>query len=157
MSIFIATGSNIGDPIANLLLAKKKLQEHLTLIAESRIYLSSPVDFLDQPDFHNQVLEFSSDGAARPLDLLQILLQIEIDMGRERKVPKGPRLIDIDILFYGFLETQSPDLEIPHPRLFDRSFVVLPLRELPGFKKLSQRFSFPTTFPSTAVPLSTNI
>ena len=157
MSIFIATGSNIGDPIANLLFAKKKLQEHLSLIAESRVYLSPPVDFLDQPDFHNQVLEFSSVGAARPLDLLQILLKIEIEMGRKRKIPKGPRLIDIDILFYDFLEIQSLDLEIPHPRLFNRSFVVLPLRELPGFEDLSLRFNFPTTFPSTAVPLTTNI
>jgi 2-amino-4-hydroxy-6-hydroxymethyldihydropteridine diphosphokinase len=153
MSFFIATGSNLGDRKANLIEAKKLLSEKLIFIAESRIYESPAVDYLNQPDFYNQVLEFEvlkNDPEA----IMDFLLETEILLGRNRSIPKGPRVIDLDIIFWNELEFQTEKLTIPHPRLFERSFVVLPLSELPGFKNLQKKFTFKFSFDNTAVPIS---
>jgi 2-amino-4-hydroxy-6-hydroxymethyldihydropteridine diphosphokinase len=152
-SFFIATGTNLGDRALNLLEAKIQLQKHFVLIAESRIYESHAVDYLNQPDFYNQVLEFILPSK-NPETIMSLLLQIEKDMGRNRLIPKGPRLIDIDILFWGLKKIDSLSLEIPHPRLFERSFVVLPLSELPGFKILKENFIFKFQFDNQAKALS---
>lgn len=152
MSLFIATGSNIGDRKKNLNEAKNILSSHLDFIAESRTYESAAVDYLDQPDFYNQVLEFKTPPI-NPIDCMNLLLEIEKQMGRNRSIPKGPRLIDLDIIFWDDLIIKSENLEIPHPRLFTRSFVVLPLSELPGFNLLQQKFSFTFSFPNSSTPL----
>ncbi|MDD4974268.1 MAG: 2-amino-4-hydroxy-6-hydroxymethyldihydropteridine diphosphokinase [Bacteriovorax sp.] len=152
-SFFIATGSNLGDRAQNLFEAKVLLQQHFELIAESRIYESPAVDYLNQPDFYNQVLEFTLP-LENPETIMSLLLHLEKEMGRNRLIPKGPRLIDLDILFWGLLKIQSETLQIPHPRLFARSFVVLPLSELPGFKILEKNFIFKFHFDNEAIALS---
>lgn len=152
-SFFIATGTNLGDRALNLLEAKTRLQLHFELIAESRIYESAAVLYLNQPDFYNQVLEFKLPSK-KPEAIMSLLLQIEKEMGRDRLIPKGPRLIDLDILFWGGLKIKSNTLEIPHPRLFERSFVVLPLSELPGFNILKENFIFKFNFDNHAIALS---
>jgi 2-amino-4-hydroxy-6-hydroxymethyldihydropteridine diphosphokinase len=152
MSLFIATGTNIGERNKNLIIAKNILCTQFTLVAESRIYESPAVDFEEQPDFYNQVLEFKTPQIS-PHECMNILLDIELQMGRNRNIPKGPRLIDLDILFWDNLEIQTKMLQLPHPRLFSRSFVVLPLSELPGFNKLRETFSFTFSFPNSATAL----
>ena len=152
-SFFIATGSNLADRALNLLEAKNLLQQHFELIAESRIYESPAVDYLNQPDFYNQVLEFKLP-LEKPESIMLLLLDLESEMGRNRLIPKGPRLIDLDILFWGLSKIESPTLQIPHPRLFERSFVVLPLSELPGFKILKENFIFKFQFDNHAIALS---
>ncbi len=153
MSLFIATGSNLGDRRQNLETAKSLLIKKFTLIAQSRIYESPAVDYLNQPDFYNQVIEFSTP-ASSPQQLMQDLLAIESLMGRNRLIPKGPRLIDLDILFFDMQKINDLQLQLPHPRLFERSFVVLPLMELPGFKELAKHFEFSLNFANSATPLS---
>lgn len=151
-SFFIATGTNLGDRKKHLEEAKSILCKEFKLIAESRIYESPAVDYLNQPDFYNQVLEFQLPSVS-PESVMQRLLQIERDMGRNREIPKGPRIIDLDILFWGDKKISSDTLTVPHPRLFERSFVVLPLAELPGFQELQQIFHFKFTFTNSASPL----
>jgi 2-amino-4-hydroxy-6-hydroxymethyldihydropteridine diphosphokinase len=152
MSLFIATGSNLGERFKNLKEAKDILSSTFSLIAESRIYESPAIDFENQPDFYNQVLEFKIP-TMDPSQSMQYLLEIEKQMGRNRLIPKGPRIIDLDILFWDSLAIKSEHLELPHPRLFSRSFVVLPLSELPGFKKLQEKFSFTFSFHNSATAL----
>jgi 2-amino-4-hydroxy-6-hydroxymethyldihydropteridine diphosphokinase len=153
MSLFIATGSNIGDRKSNLNEAKIRLSKKLIFIAESKIYESLAVGYLNQPDFYNQVLEFKiSDNL--PVTIMDFLLETEILMGRNRIIPKGPRIIDLDMIFWGDLKIQSDKLMLPHPRLFERSFVVLPLSELPGFKTLQKTYLFNFTFENCANPIS---
>ena len=151
--MFIATGSNVGDRRENLARAKNILIERYVLIGESRIYESPAVDYLNQPDFYNQVLEFSLPTLS-PETVMSSLLEIEIKMGRLRHIPKGPRIIDLDILFFGDIHLISEHLQLPHPRLFERSFVVLPLSELPGFKQLQQKYLFRFEFTNSAQALS---
>lgn len=153
MSLIIATGSNLDRPLEYLERAKLKLSEHFNFEAESRIYSSKAVDFTDQPDFFNQVLQFKLPQRP-PHQVLALLLEIEINLGRLRTIKRGPRTIDLDILFYGLDSFQEPDLEIPHPRLWYRSFVVRPLRELPYFSILNDHFDFADSFDVEAHPLS---
>lgn len=152
MALIIATGTNLGDKIGNLAKARKLLGRHFQLIAASRIYSSPPVDYLDQPDFYNQVLQFDSPQfSAR--EVMDLLLTIEETMGRRRGVPKGPRNIDIDLIFYDDFICQTPTLTLPHPRWSERSFVALPLRELPCFPKLFTNKDFPQIFSQAATPI----
>jgi 2-amino-4-hydroxy-6-hydroxymethyldihydropteridine diphosphokinase len=153
MSLFIATGTNLGDRALNLKSARDELKKYFAFIAESRIYESPAVDYLNQPDFYNQVLEFQIPSMT-PDEVMSLLLKIEKEMGRNREIPKGPRVIDLDILFWGNETIQSDILTVPHPRLFERSFVVLPIAELPGFNELKKHFSFKFQFDNTATPLS---
>jgi len=151
-SFFIATGTNLGDRKKHLTDAKSILSNEFKFIAESRIYESPAVDYLNQPDFYNQVLEFELPEIS-PKEVMDRLLSIEKEMGRSREIPKGPRVIDLDILFWSDKKIVSDTLIVPHPRLFERSFVVLPLSELPGFKVLQKIFEFKFTFTNTASPL----
>lgn len=153
MSIFIATGTNLGNKKANLTEAKTLLSTKLDLIAESRIYESPAVDYLNQPDFYNQVLEFSTPQVS-PEEIMRWLLELELQMGRNRQIPKGPRLIDLDLIFWENLQYESQILTLPHPRATERSFVMLPLRELPGFSKLNKEFQFDFHFSNEARPIS---
>lgn len=152
-SLFISTGTNLGNRAHNLHLAKMHLNQHFKLIAESNIYESPAIDYLEQPDFYNQALEFKLPDST-PEETMNLLLNIEKTMGRNRLIPKGPRVIDLDILFWGTSAFNSELVQIPHPRLFERSFVVLPLSELPGFKLLEQIYSFNFTFSNHATPIS---
>ena len=152
-SFFIASGTNLGDRLGNLQRAKDHLKTHFQLIAESRIYESPAVDYLTQPDFYNQVLEFLIPNDT-PDNVMNLLLSIEGLMGRNRLIPKGPRIIDLDILFWGVETFQTNLVAIPHPRLFERSFVVFPLSELPGFKILSINYNFNFQLGNVATPLS---
>ncbi len=152
-SIFLSTGTNLGNLKSNLEKAKFLLQKHFILIAESRIYKSRAVDYLLQPDFYNQVLEFQLPRTSAE-EAMSLILKIESEIGRNRTIPKGPRVIDIDILFWGLENYSTQNLIVPHPRLFERSFVVYPLSELPGFSILKKNFEFKFHFDNEANPLS---
>jgi 2-amino-4-hydroxy-6-hydroxymethyldihydropteridine diphosphokinase len=152
MALIIATGSNMGDRFANLKEAKARLAEILTLTAESRIYISPAVDYISQPDFANQVLQFALPWD-KPENVMHKLLQIEHGAGRTRDILRGPRVIDIDILFWGLEIVRTPSLTIPHPRWNQRSFVVRPLSELPFFHAVEKCFTIPTSFEIEATPI----
>ena len=127
--VYLGLGSNLGDRNANLADAITRLAcDSLRILRTSSIWETAPRDVLDQPWFLNQVVEAESD--LLPRQLFQRIQRIEREMGRQRRMPKGPRLIDIDILLYGNAIVKSEDLEIPHPRMADRRFVMAPLAEL---------------------------
>jgi 2-amino-4-hydroxy-6-hydroxymethyldihydropteridine diphosphokinase len=129
MRAILATGTNLGDKANNLQHAVQLLSEQTgKLLAISSIYRTEAWGIHDQPEFYNQVLiiETSLD----PHALLESMLSIERQMGRERRIKWGERLIDLDILFYEDLVLQTPDLQIPHPFLQARNFVLQPLLEI---------------------------
>lgn len=126
---YLSLGSNLGDRRANLSGAIERLNSpELRVLRESSIYETEPRDVRDQPWFLNQVVEVET--SLFPRQLLDRLLKIERAMGRRRTVPKGPRLIDLDILLFGKAAVSTPELEIPHPRIGERRFVLEPLAEL---------------------------
>lgn len=153
MSLIIATGSNLGNKLEQLELAKKRLMKFYELIAQSEVFESEAVDYLDQPDFYNQVLEFKLPDED-PVLTLKKLLQIEKEFGRVRDIDKGPRTIDIDIIFWGTEHISQPGLTVPHPSWDQRSFVVRPLQQLPFFKTLEKCFKIPTEFEIEAKPIN---
>ena len=124
----IALGSNLGDRLANLAHARKWMMKKIKVKDESSIYETEPWGVTDQPRFLNQVVV--GQTSLSPEELLHFLKQIEIEMGRVKTIRFGPRLIDLDILLMGNLEYNSPDLTIPHPRMTERAFVLVPLAEI---------------------------
>ena len=127
--IYLSLGSNIGDRAENLRVAVERLGESdVRVLHCSRIYETEPVDYLNQAWFLNQVVE--AETTLFPLQLLWRTGRIERDLGRKRTVKKGPRTIDIDILFYGKAVVRAAKLEIPHPRMHERRFVLAPLADL---------------------------
>ena len=126
--VFLALGTNLGDREGNLSLARQALEPQVKIIHESPIYITPPWGYVDQPDFLNQVLEVRTD--LEPLPLLHYLKRIEEDLGRLKTFRNGPRLIDLDILFFGQRVLAREDLWIPHPRLQERAFVLVPLRDI---------------------------
>jgi 2-amino-4-hydroxy-6-hydroxymethyldihydropteridine diphosphokinase len=132
-TVYVALGTNLGDRIANLAEARRRLQKILKLNQVSSIYETEPWGYADQPDFYNQVVEGSTSLAAGKF--LQALKQIEREMGRVPTFKNGPRLIDLDMLFYGDTVWQTGDLILPHPHLHERAFVLVPLAEIaPGLE-----------------------
>ncbi len=131
--IYISLGSNLGDRAANLERAIDSLAViGVHVLRRSAIYETEPVDFLAQPWFLNCVVE--AETILEPLPLLQALQGIERSMGSQKLVPRGPRIIDLDILFYEDAVIREQGMEIPHPRLAERRFVLIPLAELaPNF------------------------
>ncbi len=125
---YLSLGSNLGDREGNLRDAIGRLGAVGNVDAVSSFYETEPVDFLDQPWFLNCVVLLETDLA--PKILIQRLLEIERAMGRERLQPKGPRLIDIDILLFSDEMINRPGLTIPHPALHERRFVLEPLAEI---------------------------
>jgi 2-amino-4-hydroxy-6-hydroxymethyldihydropteridine diphosphokinase len=126
---FLSLGSNLGDREANLLAALERLEAAgIHILRRSTIYETEPQDFHDQPWFLNLVVEVETELFSRLL--LARLQAIELGMGRKRGVPKGPRLIDIDILLFGDFVIGTRELEVPHPRMRERRFVLEPLAEL---------------------------
>ena len=127
--IYLSLGSNLGDRAANLDRAEKGLAEiGVTVLRRSSIYETEPVDFLAQPWFLNCVVE--AETSLRPRQLLEDLQAIERKFGSRKLVPRGPRLIDLDILFYDAEVIHESGMEIPHPRLAERRFVLVPLAEV---------------------------
>ena len=129
---FIGLGTNLGDRAQNLADAVQRLAESAEVVKKSSIYETEPWGFEDQPKFLNLVVEIKTD--LEPNELLDLLKEIEQEMGREETFRYGPRLIDLDILFYDDLIYSSDTLTIPHPFLHQRAFVLVPLNEIaPGF------------------------
>jgi len=131
---YIGLGSNIGDRRAALEEAARRLETGAGRIAaRSPVYRAEPVEVVDQEEFLNQVLGI--DTTLEAADLLLRCLDIERAMGRVRTRDKGPRVIDLDLLFYGDATLAGHGLEVPHPRLHVRRFVLAPLAEIaPGLR-----------------------
>lgn len=127
---YVGLGANLGDPMAQLHAALSAIDRLPgTRVAQvSSLYRSAPVGYLDQPDFYNAVAAI--DTALDPDALLDALLAIEREGGRTREFPNAPRLIDLDLLLYGDRQCDQPHLTVPHPRMTDRAFVLLPLAEI---------------------------
>jgi 2-amino-4-hydroxy-6-hydroxymethyldihydropteridine diphosphokinase len=127
--VYLSLGSNMGDRLGALQTAVNKLHRPDLLITKiSSIYETAPVDLKEQPDFLNVVVQ--AETSLYPLRLLHRIQIIERDMGRKRSVPKGPRVIDIDILLHGSSVVDTSQLQIPHPRMPQRRFVLTPLAEI---------------------------
>ena len=131
---FLGLGSNVGDREAHLREAVKLLEsDEVRVLRRSSLYETAPQEMLDQPWFLNAVVQVET--TLFPMQLLARVRQIERDMGRRRVTPKGPRNIDIDILFYGRVVMATAELEVPHPRIAQRRFVLDPLAEIaPDFR-----------------------
>lgn len=127
-NIFIALGSNMGDRKANLESAIQHLDENTWVRKRSSIYETPPWGFTDQPAFLNMVIKVETK--LPPEELLVFLKTLESDLGRKVTFRNGPRLIDLDILFYDQLIINKQGLNIPHPRLHERGFVLVPLAEI---------------------------
>lgn len=140
-TIFLSLGSNIGDREKNLRAAMSALGEADVRVSRvSSFYETEPVDLREQPWFLNCVVQGETEVPA--LDLLLRLREIESRMGSKKLVPKGPRLIDLDILLYGNETIDTPELQVPHPRMLLRKFVLVPLAEIaPGLTHASWKGS----------------
>lgn len=131
---YLGLGSNLGDRTANLAQARALIAERVGELSQtSSLYVTAAWGIEEQPSFLNQVIEVRTESS--PEQVLESILAIERDMGRERKVKWGERLIDIDILFYEDWVLENEKLIIPHPFLQDRNFVLVPLAEIaPDFE-----------------------
>lgn len=130
LQAFIALGSNLQNPGAQITRAFEKLAElpETSLVRQSSLYRSAPVGYDNQPDFINAAAELST--ALEPLALLHGLLALETRFGRERPFPNAPRVLDLDLLLYDGRVMDTPQLTLPHPRMHERAFVLLPLAEI---------------------------
>ena len=131
--VYLGLGTNLGDREANLRKAEEDLGRHVTIVERSAVYETDPVGYEDQPAFLNTVLYGRTDLAPEPL--LDFVKEIEREMGRTPSFQNAPRVLDIDILLYGFASGdlfvhRSDRLVIPHPRMHERGFVLVPLAEL---------------------------
>jgi 2-amino-4-hydroxy-6-hydroxymethyldihydropteridine diphosphokinase len=126
--VYLGLGTNIGDRHANLEKALNLLGKRLEIVKASSVYETEPVGYKDQPKFLNAVcLAQTSLG---PLQLLSLVKGIEASMGREAGFRNGPRSIDIDIILYSDMSMIDSELTIPHPRMNERAFVLIPLMEI---------------------------
>jgi 2-amino-4-hydroxy-6-hydroxymethyldihydropteridine diphosphokinase len=128
-TIYLSLGSNIGDRQANIRAAIVALPSASILVNKvSSLYETEPVDFLDQPWFLNCAVE--TESSLEPHALLQALHAIETQLGSKKDFAKGPRKLDLDVLLYGAETIATPDLQVPHPRMLQRRFVLTPLAEI---------------------------
>jgi len=127
---YIALGSNLQDPIKQVTRAFEAIAklEGTQLLARSSLYQTAPVGYDNQPDFINAVAKIET--LLPPLELLRQLLALEASFGRERPFPNAPRILDLDLLLYGDVRMQTSELTLPHPRMHERGFVLLPLAEI---------------------------
>jgi 2-amino-4-hydroxy-6-hydroxymethyldihydropteridine diphosphokinase len=137
---YIGLGSNLGDPVAELRGAVSELESRGVEIAtRSGLYRTEPVDAPSQPWFVNAVAEIRFGG--QPRELLEVCLRVEAARGRERTAKNEPRILDLDVLLLGELVVSGPGLTVPHPRLHERRFVLVPMVEIapsvvhPGLRK----------------------
>jgi len=131
---YLGLGSNLGDREATLRSARQALERTFPGARFSSLYETEPLVVTDQPWFLNQVAEI--DTELPPMGLLEYARELEGLHGRLRTVPKGPRTLDVDILLYGELVHREPVLELPHPGILHRKFVLVPLAELAGDRVL---------------------
>lgn len=143
-NIYLLLGSNLGDRAANLSQAREALREVVgPVLQSSAIYRTQAWGKTDQPEFLNQVVEIDTDFG--PEELLDALMAIERQMGRERSERWAPRPIDLDILYYGQEVIQTARLMLPHPGIPDRRFTLVPLAEIapdfvhPEYRKTNQQ------------------
>ncbi|HEY4838820.1 MAG TPA: 2-amino-4-hydroxy-6-hydroxymethyldihydropteridine diphosphokinase [Candidatus Acidoferrales bacterium] len=128
-TVYLSLGSNLGDRALNIEHALTRLaEENVRIVKRSSFYETEPVEFLAQGWFLNIAVEAETE--LMPRQLLRVIRQIERELGRKRIVRSGPRTIDIDILFFGTSIMNAADLEIPHPRMTERRFVVVPMAEI---------------------------
>lgn len=127
---FVALGSNLADPAAQVLAALDAITAlpHTRLLARSSLYLNAAVGYAGQPDFINAVAQIET--SLTPHQLLDALLNIEHAFGRERTFRNAPRVIDLDVLSYAALQCHDAGLTLPHPRMHERAFVLMPLLEI---------------------------
>lgn len=130
--VFIGIGSNIGDRIKNCIDGIKAIahDKRAQIRSVSSLYLTSPVSEISQEDFVNCALSIDWDGTA--FELLRLLNCIETEMGRERGIKDGPRIIDLDILLFGDALIDEASLTVPHPELHRRKFAIVPCIEIEG-------------------------
>ena len=126
--VYLALGSNLDDRLANLKQAITSLSPQMEVKAKSRVYETPPWGYADQPMFLNQVIKANTYLEFEPL--LKHIKRLEIALGRKPSFKNGPRLIDIDILFYDDLVLNTASLVIPHPHMHERGFVLLPLMDI---------------------------
>jgi 2-amino-4-hydroxy-6-hydroxymethyldihydropteridine diphosphokinase len=127
--VYLSLGSNRGDRQANIARALDELGScGVQVTRTSSLYETEPVEFREQEWFLNSAVEAETE--LQPAELLAAVLAVERSMGRERRMPKGPRVIDVDILLYGDAVIDTAELEIPHPRMTARRFVLVPLAEI---------------------------
>ena len=126
--VYLALGSNMGNRLANLRTAISNLSPQMSVKSRSSVYETPPWGFTEQSKFLNQVI--MAETYLQPQALLSHLKRLETALGRTPNFHNGPRLIDIDILFFDDLMLNSPPLVIPHPRLHERAFVLVPLAEI---------------------------
>ena len=129
-TVYLGLGSNQSDPINQIKNATKLIEKIETskIIKKSSLYESLPVGYLDQPNFINQVISLQT--SLSPAELFERFQQIEFQLKRVKKIVNGPRTIDIDILLFNQEIILTNDLTIPHPRMLDRAFVMIPLLEI---------------------------
>jgi 2-amino-4-hydroxy-6-hydroxymethyldihydropteridine diphosphokinase len=127
---FVALGSNLDDPAKQIraALAALAMSPGISLRQASSLYRTAPVGYVDQPDFINAVAEI--DSTLAPADLLAALLAIETDFGRVRSFRNAPRVLDLDLLWYEGESCADERLVLPHPRMHERAFVLIPLDEI---------------------------
>jgi len=127
---FIALGANLDRPELQVEAGIRELAglPQTRLVIRSSLYRSAPVGYSDQPDFINAVAQIET--GLQPRELLEALLAIEQRHGRVRDFPNAPRTLDLDIVLYGSLALHEPGLTIPHPRMHERAFVIVPLAEI---------------------------
>jgi 2-amino-4-hydroxy-6-hydroxymethyldihydropteridine diphosphokinase len=137
--VFIGLGGNIDDPIQQVQQAMRELSliRESRLVAKSSLYSSAPVGLADQPDFVNAVVWMST--SLDPGELLDELHRIERDHGRVRRERNGPRTLDLDLLLFDDLTLKDARIHIPHPRMHERAFVLLPLAEIAPETTIPQR------------------
>lgn len=127
-TLYIALGSNLGDRQANLQAAIQALPPAVHVLRQSAIYETTPWGYLDQPDFLNMVVQAETD--LPPGELMATLKDLESRLGRQATFKNGPRVIDLDLLFYNDLVLENDKLTIPHAGLAERAFVLVPLADL---------------------------
>jgi 2-amino-4-hydroxy-6-hydroxymethyldihydropteridine diphosphokinase len=128
MTAYIAIGSNLGDREGYLRAAIDALKKSESVVQTSSIYETAPVGHLDQPAFLNMVV--GVETPKRPVELLTQLGEIEKSLHRKRSFPNAPRTIDLDLLLHGDAIVDTPEVTVPHPRLHERAFVLVPLVEI---------------------------
>ena len=127
--VVLALGSNVGARLRNLSAARRRLREkRVRIVRQSNVIETEPWGVADQPRFLNQVVEGEWDGT--PRQLLRVTKSVEREGGRVKTRRWGPRVIDVDILFFGDQRIDEPDLVVPPPRIAERPFVLEPLEEL---------------------------
>lgn len=129
VTAFVGLGANLGDPVQSVLDAIARIAElpHTRVIAESSLYRTAPIDS-SGPHYINAVVQVSTSLTAP--ELLRQLQRLEAEAGRERPYPNAPRTLDLDLLLFGSERIDSAELQVPHLRMYERAFVLVPLAEI---------------------------